>query len=391
MPVTNYVWDPLSNNVLLETDENDVTQAVYTQEPDTFGNLISQRRDDETSWYHFDGLGSTRELTDATESVTDTNMYDAWGVDVASTGTTDNPFHWVGESGYYDDPETGDYYVRARTYRPTIARWLSADPLGPLDVRGSYLYSFCNSTHITDPSGLYPFVEGEFYNCCCNYDAKLPDVYTHPSGPGVAPGWDRLLVDGDRCCNKLRPLIEPPTQLSSLIDCAVRHGCLGSRCHVYCRVGCSRNRVAGYWRPYPLFTSPQIYVCEHALGQYDTRVVLLEEVYHALTICISGNSVGRSLHSLDIATRYLPRRERRCGECLGRELLAVRCARRPHGCMTLDRCLHLVMSSCESHCRYAADWTFLQFRRTRLAANLSMWMLEHVDADCDRIDGKCGV
>ena len=45
MPVTNYVWDPLSDNVLLETDENDVTQAVYTQEPDTFVNLISQRRD----------------------------------------------------------------------------------------------------------------------------------------------------------------------------------------------------------------------------------------------------------------------------------------------------------------------------------------------------------
>ena len=153
MPVTNYVWDPLSDNVLLETDENDVTQAVYTQEPDTFGNLISQRRDDETSWYQFDGLGSTRELTNASETVTDTNMYDAWGVNVASTGTTENPFRWVGESGYYDDPETGDYYVRARMYDPSIARWRSVDALGFTDLPNLFLYSTNSPVGNIDPSG----------------------------------------------------------------------------------------------------------------------------------------------------------------------------------------------------------------------------------------------
>ncbi len=39
MPVTNYIWDPVSDTVLAETDETDTTTAVYTNEPDEFGSL----------------------------------------------------------------------------------------------------------------------------------------------------------------------------------------------------------------------------------------------------------------------------------------------------------------------------------------------------------------
>src|SRR5690606_28057423 len=38
-------------------------------------------------------------------------------------------FRWVGSVGNYFDSETGLYYIRARTYQPTIARWTSVDPL----------------------------------------------------------------------------------------------------------------------------------------------------------------------------------------------------------------------------------------------------------------------
>jgi hypothetical protein len=44
-----------------------------------------------TSYYHYDGLGSTRQLTDSQENVTDTYTYDAWGESVAQEGTTPNP------------------------------------------------------------------------------------------------------------------------------------------------------------------------------------------------------------------------------------------------------------------------------------------------------------
>jgi hypothetical protein len=122
MPVTKYIWDPESANVLQETDGLGATTATYTQEPDEFGNLISQNRGGTKSYYHFDALGSTRELTDENENVTDTNMYDAWGVNVASSGTTENPFRWVGEVGYYFDEAIGEYYVQLSTAHQRLIR-----------------------------------------------------------------------------------------------------------------------------------------------------------------------------------------------------------------------------------------------------------------------------
>jgi hypothetical protein len=40
--LTKFVWD--ENNYLMETDANDQPKAVYTNRPDVYGKLISQRR-----------------------------------------------------------------------------------------------------------------------------------------------------------------------------------------------------------------------------------------------------------------------------------------------------------------------------------------------------------
>ena len=160
MPVTNYVWDPVDDNVVLETDNTNATTATYTHEPGRYGGLISQRRGATDSYYHYDGLGSTRELTSDSETVTDTNLYDAWGVNVDSSGSTENPFRYVGQLGYYYDTEASDYYVRARVYQPAIGRWWSVDPLRFLatGLNGGFLpvyfYSHNGPTMRVDPSGL---------------------------------------------------------------------------------------------------------------------------------------------------------------------------------------------------------------------------------------------
>ncbi len=41
MPTTNYIWD--EDNLLAETDGNNVVQTVYTNEPQQYGNLVSSR------------------------------------------------------------------------------------------------------------------------------------------------------------------------------------------------------------------------------------------------------------------------------------------------------------------------------------------------------------
>jgi len=160
MPVTNYIWDIENDSYVMETDETDTTTAVYTNEPAQFGRLISQRRSSQTSYHHFDGLGSTRELTDTSQTVTDTNMCDAWGVNVASSGTTENPFRWVGQVGYHYDEMSDTYYIRARGYDPPSGRWVSRDPLETvlaLLLVSAHVYVFVdNGPPInTDPSGLY--------------------------------------------------------------------------------------------------------------------------------------------------------------------------------------------------------------------------------------------
>ena len=181
MAVTEYIWDVESDNVLQETDDLGATTATYTNEPDEFGGLVSQNRGGAESYYHFDALGSTRELTDDTETVTDTNMYDAWGVDVASSGTTENPFRWVGRLGYHFDEGTGEYYVRARRYESLIARWRSKDPIG-LGGHDANLYRYVDGTpaDASDASGLA--VDTDFWICSCSSVAPVlpPAIITGP-------------------------------------------------------------------------------------------------------------------------------------------------------------------------------------------------------------------
>ena len=152
---TNFVWDSVSDCVLSELDGTNAVQAVYTNEPQQYGGVLSQRRGTTTSTLHADALGTTRALTSSMQTTTDSYLYDAWGNQVASTGSTVNPFRWVGRYGYYQDSSTGLVYVRARMYQPTVARWLARDHAGFRDGINYYLYGRTSPAFARDPSGLW--------------------------------------------------------------------------------------------------------------------------------------------------------------------------------------------------------------------------------------------
>jgi RHS repeat-associated protein len=157
---TKYVWDPVFDCVTHELDENNAVKAVYHNEPQQYGGVLSQRRGNTSHYHHHDAMGSTRFLTDSSGTVTDTYLNDAWGNSVASTGTTVNPFRWVGKYGYYTDNSTGQVYVRARMYQPAVARWVSVDPL--FESGELYNYGNGNATRAIDPSGLLTVAEKKF-------------------------------------------------------------------------------------------------------------------------------------------------------------------------------------------------------------------------------------
>jgi len=101
--------------------------------------------------------------------------YNAFGEITEQTGTTENPYRYIGEKGYQYNKETADYYVRARTYEPKIARWLSADPLGFADGPCVYCYVSNQSVVNSDPSGLAPY-----WGPCC--DCSCKDIEFIPIG-----------------------------------------------------------------------------------------------------------------------------------------------------------------------------------------------------------------
>ena len=124
-----YIWD--RQNLIIEIDETGLTLADYTVAPQAYGAYISQHRDDsQSSFYHFDPLGSTAALTDGTEMVTDSYLYTAFGEVLPGTGTTANPYQFVGLFGYFRDETTGIYSIHQRDYGADVGRFKSDDPIG---------------------------------------------------------------------------------------------------------------------------------------------------------------------------------------------------------------------------------------------------------------------
>jgi RHS repeat-associated protein len=179
------IWD--CRNILLETDQNNVTQVVCTLEPVTFGNLISQLIGGSAAYLLFDALGSTDRLTDGAGNITDSYVYKAFGSLAATTGTTTNPYKYIGRQGYYYDSDLSSYAVRARQYDPALGRFTSRDPHPARDQVADYQYVGNNSTNLIDPSGLlYEWLRDTFWPISIRYGVycgPTPDATGEPDDP----------------------------------------------------------------------------------------------------------------------------------------------------------------------------------------------------------------
>ena len=136
--------------VLIEDDG--AAQVSYTYGDD----LISQDRNGEAYFYHYDGLGSTRSLTDSQGSLANSYDYEAFGEVLNQTGAIENSYLFAGEQF---DSTLNQYYLRARYYDQSQGRFTQQDTwMGhnhdPITLH-KYLYANADPGNRVDPTGNF--------------------------------------------------------------------------------------------------------------------------------------------------------------------------------------------------------------------------------------------
>jgi RHS repeat-associated protein len=133
-------------------------------------------------YYHFDHQGTTQALTDAGAAVTDRFASDAWGVNAKSSGSSINRHWYVGNAGYERSEPGIHFYVRARHFVGSLARWLSRDSI-PEAHRFRYVRNVPSQR--VDPSG----------EACV---ATEVSAYVSTTSPPA--GCKAKIGGGPRCC-----------------------------------------------------------------------------------------------------------------------------------------------------------------------------------------------
>jgi RHS repeat-associated protein len=119
---------------------------VAIRERDAPTNVYTYR------YLHTDGLGSALMETDATQTVLERSEYEPYG-SLTNRAERDD----VGFTGHRQDASTGLTYMQQRYYDPQVGRFLSVDPVTPLEqpvgMFNRFVYSLNNPYKFNDPDG----------------------------------------------------------------------------------------------------------------------------------------------------------------------------------------------------------------------------------------------
>jgi len=148
-----YLIDPRGiTQVLAEYDGSGVT-ACYVY---GLGLISMVNAADNPYYYHYNFVGNTVAMTDATESIVNKYAYTPFGRLTGAQETVPNPFRYVGQFGVIDDGN-GLLYMRARYYDPEIGRFITKDPIWFAGGVNLYRYVNNNPLNLVDPWGMEPW------------------------------------------------------------------------------------------------------------------------------------------------------------------------------------------------------------------------------------------
>lgn len=175
---TTYLLD--GTKIVAETKENNTIWYIY-DENDT---IIGFEYEGQTYYFEKSLQGDVLKIYDESGVVVSEYIYDAWGNIVAVHGDEDiakvNPFRY---RGYYQDNETGFYYLQSRYYDSEIGRFISADDREFLGMAGTVLsyniYLYCENSPIIYKDSTGYAIETIFDAASVIW--SLVDLVTKPS------------------------------------------------------------------------------------------------------------------------------------------------------------------------------------------------------------------
>ncbi len=190
-------WDPTPELPLLLRAGND----YFIYGPD--GLPLEQITSGSTTYLHHDQLGSTRVLTGSTGTVTGTYTYGPNGAFWEHTGTGSTLMGFAGQRRMRTENQL--IYLRARTYDPVTAQFLSVDP-AVASTGETYSYAEDNPVNKSDPTGLRTdglclqvsasaaFVDGAVTVCVVGTDAGEVAITATGSLGILSPGKREALL-----------------------------------------------------------------------------------------------------------------------------------------------------------------------------------------------------
>lgn len=143
-----YLYD--DEDLFMELDGGGSTLREYTYYPGT-DRPHSVRTGGQTYYYAVDIPGSVRGLVQDSATVVNEYRYTPFGAAEYTSESVTNPLRYAGRE--YDS-ETGLYYMRARYYSPSLARFISEDPIGLAGGLNPYVYVGNSPMNGRDPFGL---------------------------------------------------------------------------------------------------------------------------------------------------------------------------------------------------------------------------------------------